>query len=294
MRDTSLPTGIPFSKTAMMDELRLILLVQATQILATGGPDAARAFVGFDLANSYLVVHAADEAMASKIDLSRFRVTQYFDIAYDYAFQTDAHWQFNDGIWHETAPLGGVMGGYDASGSQSPYDRPESRCRHVLDMTLGRKQLDEGHNVDIRQLSLLAGMKEAAVRTALSAEKIKTEGSPAGLPSEVALRWLERRRGFIPTRPVQEEHVLWAENFQRSNKPFAEALRTLFQSRQLVPTDVARSAKVELNIVEDLLQGPASLIDIGSLIRVAHTLGLDKPHFAGRAIEAGLRQVESS
>ena len=59
--------------------------------------------------------------------------------------------------------------------------------------------------LNVRELGLLAGMTDSVVRASLSKEGFRLERSGSGdegavLSSEEALRWLTKRRGFIPNK----------------------------------------------------------------------------------------------
>ena len=283
----------PFSKDEMLAELRIILLVQASHIAVVGGQEATFAFLGFPLDD--FINSGLDWKEAEKIDLSRFDITRVFDVAYDYAFQVGVYWDFEIDL--ELSVFEGGVPHYDGSGTQNPFYSDGSKCRHVLDMALGRFYLDQQTNLSIRRLSLLANMTEAAVRTSLSSEGIKTEGKPASLPADVALEWLGRRRGFTPTRKDEAVEAVGAAYFRAlsASGPFEKALQTSMGYREISVAEVAEGTGLDIGFIRALVDGPQSTGDIDALRRIADFLKLDVPLFVGKAIEAWLRhQTEAS
>ena len=82
----------------------------------------------------------------------------------------------------------------------------DSPLRTVLETFFARYGMNVYEKaLNIRELSLLAGMTESVARASLSKEGFKLERSGASdessmLSSEEALRWLTKRRGFIPNK----------------------------------------------------------------------------------------------
>ncbi|NKC23365.1 hypothetical protein HED50_22190 [Ochrobactrum oryzae] len=82
----------------------------------------------------------------------------------------------------------------------------DSPLRSVLETFFARYGMNElGKPLNIRELGLLAGMSDSVVRASLSKEGFKLERSgssdeSAVLSSDEALRWLTKRRGFIPNK----------------------------------------------------------------------------------------------
>ncbi|MFA1624676.1 hypothetical protein ACDY96_18220 [Rhizobium mongolense] len=128
--------------------------------------------------------------------MGRFDVTRNLNVAYDYAFQTGAHWIFGLDEDFEIAAFGQGVNYCSFEGAVSPYHYDDSKVRHVVDMALGRFKLEREDDLTIRELALLAGMTEAAVRNSLSKESIETQGKPAKVSSDIAVMWLQGRRGF--------------------------------------------------------------------------------------------------
>nr|AMP48317.1 hypothetical protein [uncultured bacterium] len=295
MKETDMSNSlIPFTKDAMEAELRVILFMQASHIAHTGNRKTAFEFLGveceFDPSND----GSEQDSVVGNLDLTRFDATRYLTIAYDYAFQI-GHYRAYDVAEHFDI-LGFDYGVPKCSncGVCSPYYLPDSKCRHVVDKAIGRWYLEgkEDASLNIRHLSVLAGMKEGAVRNSLSTEKIKTEGSPASLRSEVALEWLKKRKGFIPSRFDDDREAIWRGDARSllMSKGFQSAITTILSELKLTPEEATAKAGLPQGYVSNLLTGTYGLDEIDQLQRIGVALGLDVPHFVGKAVEAALRR----
>jgi transcriptional regulator with XRE-family HTH domain len=283
-------TSLPFQKEEAMNELKEILFVQASQISLALNPEAANQFLGVEIDSWDSGLHDDDR---EKIDLKRFNITGLVERAYDFAFQTNAYWQFDGDDWYEICGFSAGVTPHSFEGSQSPWLWDNGRVRHVVDMSIARYELQENHTISIRGLSLLAGMTEAAVRNSLSKEGIQTTGKPASVENETALKWLSERRGFIPTRAneTQEKNREQHISFQLDYHPFPEALSLI--TRDVVNGDlepIASATGISADQLRAIMAGEMTLIDIEKLSALSRALNVsDLPKFVAKAVEFALR-----
>jgi hypothetical protein len=295
-RPVGTPARLPFSKEEVMDELREVLMGNACQIaLSMGRDELAEAYLGISLEDqSFGSGHRLSLEELRKIDLDRFSIARQVGWAFDYAFQIgepSARLMFDEDDWNDIGIFRNGAARISYGGEPTPLDRENSHLSHTLDMTLARMALDHSSWMNIRDLALLANMGEAAVRTSLSAEGIRTEGKPAQLSGEVAAEWLSRRRGFVPTlaRPERGQAPSPTSSDLLSTKPFSEALTAMMVEASIDVTTLAEAAKVDASWLSALVAGQSAACVIDALQRVAAALDADVPLFVGRAVEASLR-----
>jgi plasmid maintenance system antidote protein VapI len=280
----------PFKKKDMMDELKQIMLVQANQIAHAGGLDFATSFIGFEASDSFYPFCREDIA---KVDLTRFRAAHYLDRAYDYAFQVEKYWDWQDGLAQDIREF--VLGANPQSsdGEASPLCNLSGLCRLTADTAFARWRLNEGSDLSIRELALLAQMTEAAVRNALSKERITIDNGE--VDGTVAESWLHKRRDFIATRSDEGRKKRWAVYCRDalSSGDFATAFAEIMRGFALTAEELAAKAAVPSEIISSLITGkPAT--DLDALCRVANALEIDAPHFTGMAVQAALAALESA
>lgn len=281
----------PFTKEEMYQELRGILFTQASQIALVRHPDIAKDFLGVDV-QDWSNNPDSDDLM--KIDLDRFEITRVLDMAYDFAFQTEAYWRFGADQEFEIAAFGAGVTPHSFEGAQSPYLYDDSKVHHVVDMAVARSHLREEWDIGIRGLALLAGMTEPAVRNSLSKENIQTTGKPAKIAAEVALKWLQDRRGYVPTRMDEALEKSRAEHvkFQLGYYAFPEALSKIIADTEGLEIEhLAAEADFDLELLKDVIAGEKACLDVPALQRLGDRLKVDVPHFVGVAIEHGLRSL---
>lgn len=284
-----------FTKEAMLEELRALVLVLSGHIAIAKDLDAAAGFAGFTTtAQDHDRPYAEDDP--AKVDLSQFNGSRLLSRSYDYAFQIGEHHGFDETVEQSLRSLMYGFPEWGVDGHRTPYYLDGSLCRHVAEMAQARYHLDhyEGRP-SIRELALLAGMSEAAVRNSLSAEGIRTEGGkPVRVENGIARKWLEQRRGYIPTvgmdnadsRTSQSSSVL-------RERGVGEGLLLLLRGRgyadvNTFPQLIADNCSVSVPFAKTLLEGKP-MADIDALTRVGVWLALDVPHFVGVAIETALR-----
>jgi hypothetical protein len=282
-------TQTPFTKSEMEEELREVLFVQASQIAHAGSPRAAQEFLGFDF--DFSPVATVDQADINRIDLTRFAASRYMSSAYDYAFQCGHPWDYGEDHNHNITALSDGVVPYAAYGDRSPFLSPESKCRHVIDLAMGRWCLETDRDLTIRQLSLLAAMTEAAVRNSLSSERIETHGKPVSVAAKLAIKWLSARRGFIPTNGAENRQQYWLARTRTllASPHIGTGLQTILADLELTPEALAKKAGVPPNSVQALLDCASVNPNIQELRKIGEALDLDVPYFVGQAIEASLR-----
>jgi hypothetical protein len=284
---------LPFTKDEMEDELREILFIQASQIAHAGITQAAIDFIGFEF--DFSPVTSPDKAVLAKVDLTRFSARAYLTTAYDYAFQVGESWKFSESDNHDIIAFSGGVTPEASYGDPSPFLAPDSRCRDVIDMAVGRWHLecDNSRDLTIRQLALLAGMTEAAVRNSLSTEKIRTRGKPVAVSSQVASQWLKARKGYVPTQHEKNKQafrVVHTRNLLAAPQ-LSSGIRVLLSELSMTPETLAAKAKVPVENVAGLLEGRIDINDLKSLQRIGAALDVDVPYFVGQSIEASLRSA---
>ena len=141
--------------------------------------------------------------------------------------------------------------------------------------------------MSVRQLALLAGMSEAAVRNSLSAEKIR---SP--VDAEAALTWLKARKGFTPTRTEDNQKAFWTVHTSSllGAKRIGRSIQSILADLKLTPEAAAKKAGVPLDAIQDLIEEKHLGENLDELKKIGAALKLDVPHFVGRAVEAALRR----
>jgi hypothetical protein len=283
-----------FTKDEMFDELRLVVRVMANHLAQYGSMEAAELLTGFETDNAYYP-YAEDDP--DKFDLSRFAITSLMDMSYDYAFQVGRPSRFDDDRAQDINEFRRGANLLATNGDASPMAIPDSKCRIVVDTAFARWQLEREDDLTVRELALLASMKEAAVRNSLSADLIKVEagrrpGEPGTIDGNVAYGWLRKRRGFIDSRDPgmraqnrrSEYRVLLRE------RGLAYAFEEILKDGELSADDLAAKADVAPAFLATLAKGKPPL-DLKAAQRVGEALGLDVPSFVGTVVEAALRQV---
>lgn len=162
-----------------------------------------------------------------------------------------------------------------------------------------RCNLDNGDNLTVPQLALLADMGEAALRTSLSAEGIKTISGQRGEKNQVphadALAWLSGRRNFLPTRrqPGVQANLgeLVSTLFSADSLTFEIALQKAISARNTTEDELAEEAGRSSNWIKELYDGETHPdIDIDNLQRLGTALEAPVPVFVGKAVAALLER----
>lgn len=282
----------PFPKEEMFDELRLVVRVMANHLAAYGSMEAAKLLVGFETANP---VYPYAEDDPKRFDLSRFWITAYMDIAYDYAFQVGQPSRFDDDRAQDINEFRFGANLQSTEGNASPMADPDSKCRIVVDTAFARWKLEQEHDLTVRELALLAGMKEAAVRNSLSADLIKVEagrrpGEPGTVDSNIAYGWLRKRRGFIDSRDPETRAQNRRSEYRTllRERSLDHAFEQILADGELSLEELAGKADVAPAFLKALARGKPPL-DLKAAQRVGEALALDVPSFVGTIVEAALR-----
>ncbi len=280
-------------KLDAMNDLREVLLGIACQIVVTSGDEnVAESYLGIDLENFSLgSMPSSYREDIDAIDLDRFFVAKQVNAACDFALQLgtlEARNSFTEDDWNDLSIFLDGAPRCSFGGEQTPLAHEDSVLRRTLEMAVARMSLRHGGSLTIRQLALLAGIGETAVRTSLSADGIKTEGKPAQLRAEVAEPWLRRRRGFVPTLEMDDatSNDGTVLDLSDDTAPFEKLLEKLASNQGQDLNTLAANAQVEVGWLSKLFSGASTECDVSALCRVAKVLGVDPPSFAGRAVEA--------
>jgi hypothetical protein len=176
------------------------------------------------------------------------------------------------------------------------------KLRQVLETFYARYALDNGDNLTVPQLALLANMGEAAVRTSISAEGIKTvasheKGEKNQVPHADALIWLAGRRGFVPTKSSPGSDInqteLMFSLFTAESLSFESALQKAIAAAEGGETGLSERAGVEKSWLEKLTAVDASPdINLTALESLSGALGAPMPIFVGKAVTALLSRRE--
>jgi hypothetical protein len=284
-------------KAEALNELREVFLGIASQIVVTTGDNIlAATYLGIDLDQYSLgSMPGGYQEDLETINLDQFGITKQIRAACSFALQlgtAEERTNFSEDDWTDLAIFMEGAPRVSFGGELTPLDNEDSSLRRTLEMALARMMLLHSNRLTIRQLSLLAGIGETAVRTSLSADGIKTEGKPAQVPADVAEPWLHRRRGFVPTLTREEADAKAQQVGETStNDPsLAGEIVTLCSERGMDLETLAHQAQVDRAWLEGLMTGDRVTCDVEALCSIATTLNIDVPSFAGRAIEAILQR----
>ena len=140
-------------------------------------------------------------------DIKRHRIYSIVERCYAYAYQLLGYDKVEEEDWYEAEMLlNGGLPVYTHNQESPLMASLDSTLRTVLETFFARYGMNVYQKaLNIRELSLLAGMTESVARASLSKEGFKLDRSgstdeSAILSSEEAIRWLTKRRGFIPNK----------------------------------------------------------------------------------------------
>jgi hypothetical protein len=306
---------LPFSREALEQDIRVALLSFAGDIYWVASPDAADAFIGFELNESELNADPEQGSLPARIDLSRFFFARVAFIAYERAFRICAPKTNVEEDIHELAyVMTAVMrrGGHaypsPASEKASPLYRTmmnaylrwkviECRSFTLDDSDERRSVLKPGQNI-VETLSILSGMTEQAVRNSLAREKLSALEEKEDF--FVLLRWLENRRDFFPLR--EEERPKAGETWDVLRKiesaPIRKALENVHAFFRQVNLDHALLSMLEAEIA-DLVESGAAVSDAKlrdyarALELNIDTFVLNFPEAAEKGRQAARRRVSA-
>lgn len=187
--------NVPFTWEQIEGEIRKAIWVSIEAIGIFCTNEAYRGMLG------------DSNAEENTFDIQRHRVYSIVERCYAYAYQLPGHDKIEEEDWYEAEMLlNGGLPVYTHNQESPLMASLDSPLRSVLETFFARYGMNElGKPLNIRELGLLAGMSDSVVRASLSKEGFKLERSgssdeSAVLSSEEALRWLTKRRGFIPNK----------------------------------------------------------------------------------------------
>jgi hypothetical protein len=292
-----------FSKEQMRDELRTIFLFEADHILLGAGEERAADFIGFPVGEEQEYCLQPP----SKVDLARFKgISGSFDRGYDYAFRPSVLNALGE---HEAQDICVFMlgvpraGGIVSGGETHRFMTPDGYCQMAADAVHARWKLEwdavgaGSSEFTPRELALLANMTEGAVRNATADKSesglkaIPGTKNPIKIEHDEAWRWLNLRRGFIPSPKRPSEDRFLAETMRdiRSSEQFGSLVSARLQgivgSKKEPQNALGWSAKEMERWCDGSFQFNAD-----NASQLAQLLEFDVPLFVGKALEVSLRR----
>jgi hypothetical protein len=287
-----------FTKEQMLNELRVIFLFEADHILMGAGREVAERFIGFEVPEDGQYCFEQPD----RVDLRRFPISNVFERAYEAAFFPSVLTSFDDS---EVQDLVQFMmgtpraGGINAAGEPHSFMTPDGYCQSVADAVFARWKLEwdpaglDGHTFTTRELALLANMTEGAVRNAIAHKsedglRVVAGMKPVSVARDEAWRWLQNRRGFIPSPKRPSEDRFLCEHLR--NIQSAAALG------DLIRTQLSTSKQQTLGWTNDEIDewcNGSFRFDEARACQLARALDFDVPLFVGKALEVSLRRDSS-
>lgn len=298
----------PFSRDEIIREIRLAALGMASHIAIWGhrqeSLNVASHYLGVELDGYDYIGDGHPELDSIPIE-EHYLYTVVME-AYNHAYQCGDIFNDTFSVDERMIEVGGILTGFpkaDFNGEPTPLDvlNPQ-KLRQVLETFLARYDLDNGDNLTVPQLALLADMGEAAVRTSLSAEGIKTisgqKGEKNQVPHADAISWLSGRRNFVPTRrqPGVQGNLgeLVSSLFSADSLTFEIALQKAISASNTTESQLASATGLVTSWIEDLSNDQKSpVIDIDGLQRLALALKAPVPLFVGKAVTALLERLST-
>lgn len=295
----------PFSRDEIIREVRLAALGMASHIAVWGHRQEA-----FNVASHYLGVELdgydyegnGHPQLASIPIEEHFLYTVVMD-AYDHAYQCGDIFDDTFTVDERMHEVAAILTGFphtDFNGEPTPLNELNpQKLRQVLETFFARCNLDNGENLTVPQLALLADMGEAAVRTSLSAEGIKTISGQKGEKNQVpyadAIAWLSGRRNFVPTRrqPGVQGNVgeLVSSLFSADSLTFEIALQKAISANNTTEEELAEAGGISTIWIAELIdEGMRPEIDIDGFQRLAIAINAPVPLFVGKAVAAVLER----
>lgn len=286
-------TNAPYEWHQIETDLRLVLAVTA-KALGTFGIFSAQLYL------QYLGIEDdADFDINSdmdRVDLTRHRIYMLARRYYSYAYQLDGYEDADEDDWYEaSALLSQGLPENTADGTESPLRKnSETPLRIMMETFFARFKLNKlDASVSIQELALLANMTVPAVRSSLSKEGFKLErglredDEGAQLSSGDSLRWLSRRRGFIPNRGQasgENAKLVIRDLVFDSDMDFAKVVVKIAAYLQPDLGELARAIGREEAWVDALMRGEKADIDIDALRKLAIELDAPEAKFVGRMV----------
>lgn len=285
-----------FTKDEMFEEMRAMLAADAKRISVVRNDEAAAVYLGVPATG-----FDPDDIDPALIDLSRFRITGCMSQCYDYAFcPTELHdegwvlelrvdgWLF---LLSAYADGGKIPESYGAS----PYTSSLTfHCHTVMRTVEARAKLDfSDDDLTIQELAVLAEMSEGSVRNAARAAgearlQTASDGKRTYISHEEALRWLNGRRGYVPSpkhRAVSPELVRAAQ----STPELGTLLMRLREHQNRSQNDLAADLGWSIEKLSAWENGTYEL-SLEDSKALAKALDIDPVMFVTKAVELGLRR----
>jgi hypothetical protein len=296
----------PFSREEIILETRKAVLAVAS-LLAYFSPyekgHLAKDYLGVEL-DAYDLDGISEEELLS-VPIESHRVYRIVMDAFDHAYQVGRALTNNISVQERMHEVDAILNSFpqtDFDGQPSPLDRLNpQKFRQVLETFLARYWLDDGLDLSVRQLALLANMGEAAVRTSLSKEGLttlsKAKGELGVITHGQALAWLHGRRGFIPTirhdgEPGTDDGAILLNLLENGKVAFPKALEMVLDVLKLTPETLSKKADVPLPWLQKVFSEDATNVDLEAIIRVANALQVPAPVFAAKAVEHLLSRAQ--
>lgn len=286
-----------FTKEEMLDELRTIFLFEADHIALGKGMEFAEAFIGYTVGNAGEFLHDDPKL----VDLDKFEITKTLSRGYDFAFRPSV---ISICGTDEVQDLAAFMlgtprgGGIASAGELHSFMTPDGMCRQVAEAVQARWKLDldHGYTFSTRELALLSDMTEGAVRNALADKGeggLKAIGGskPVSVDHAEAVRWLNGRRGFVPTptQPLDDRFLLENIKAAETTERLSHLLRRVIAEQFQQKSEVCETAKCSEADLASWCDG-SFIFDHDLAARLATAIGLDVPAFVGKALETTLRR----
>ncbi|MCC5993945.1 MAG: hypothetical protein JJT99_15640 [Rhodobacteraceae bacterium] len=286
----------PVTRSAVLDDLRQMILATADFVALVGPVDVSPDQVlGFEVGE--WSIGLANELPHERIDLNRFRITGIVNRAYDFAWQVGDRESRCD-LGHDAICVHSFIQlapqqFTDTSGT--PMESADSALRQTLRAARARYYLDNEIPFSIADMALLARMTEPAARASLSKEGIRTSGGKndsglATIEHRDAIRWLEKRRGFVPTEKRDTSNV--AAEVRDIADLFREAAwkDVVIETTGIRGIDaLAELTKTNADWLRAVLMEQPAELDIAALERIGSIIANDTPRFVGIAIERMMR-----
>ncbi len=284
-----------FTWEEMEDQIRDAIIAQAS-VIELSGPDGlemTEAFLGFKPTDTTIEDFDPDEKL--KTDIRRHRIYGLCWVAYQYLYQLEGRHEADADVAHEVGCclLSGAYPQADSQGEPSPLCRMNNPpLRRMLEAFYARWGIESGDwGANIRDMSYLSGLSEPSVRASLSKEGYRLEqgdhDDTMRLDAANALKWLQNRRGFVPSREdtSPENLRVLSGRIADSDRPFAERLAELTSLHGISLDDLAERTGTDRDWLGRLGEGEKVDIDIDALSAIGKEFGLQPRFFVPRAIE---------
>ncbi|MCB6179035.1 hypothetical protein LHP98_12960 [Rhodobacter sp. Har01] len=300
----------PYTWEEIEDQVRKAILCQLS-ILRLFGPSSEKLgelYLGIDpdLLDNYDPDRKAGwlEEVLQSIPLHRHYLHRLARNAFAYAYQLDGCEAANYEDYHcvECALVGGFPQS-DEDGEPSPLSSiNDFPLRRMFETFIARWDLyneEYDWGLSVRALSLLSNMTIPAVRTSLSKEGFKLDvvaaqgdtgrrddDKSAKLSCAEALRWLSRRRGFVPNRVAMKDSsdIAITDILASPDLTFDQALQKAVVASGKNADVLASSIGTSPAWIESVVTGAVANIDVVALRNLARELRVSEPDFVAKAV----------